>query len=247
MINMTDEDLLQEVEEQRNLMIAVSTGGPKIDEINMDYQRRRNRIRRALSSRGIDDPNPYADLWAWYGKWSSGDLPKYRSRRIFISKLYQPLIDRLNATINSTATAVFTKPTGWAVIDRDLGEMRRLLEKAENEPQYQAVGLLCREILITLAQQVYNSDIHRPVNGVEPSKTDAKRMLEAYTAHKLAGGRNEAARRHARTALGVANDLQHRRTADFRMSAMCAEATTSVVNLIAIISGRRDPEQNDDW
>jgi hypothetical protein len=35
--------------------------------------------------------------------------------------------------------------------------------------------------------------------------------------------------------------LQHKRTASFRDAALCSEATTSVVNLIAIIAGRRDP------
>jgi hypothetical protein len=57
---------------------------------------------------------------------------------------------------------------------------------------------------------------------------------------ELAGGINEAARRHAKATLDVANDLQHRRTATFRDAALCAEATTSVINLVAIISGRRN-------
>jgi len=50
----------------------------------------------------------------------------------------------------------------------------------------------------------------------------------------------EAIRKHAKVSLTLANDLTHRRTAEFRDAAMCAEATNSVVNIIAIISGRRD-------
>ena len=61
-----------------------------------------------------------------------------------------------------------------------------------------------------------------------------------YIAVELAGGPNESVRRHAKAALTLATDLQHHRTADYRQAALCAEATTSVVNLIAIISGRRD-------
>ena len=45
---------------------------------------------------------------------------------------------------------------------------------------------------------------------------------------------------NARAALSLANDLQHHRTADYREAALCAEATISVVNIAAIISGRRD-------
>jgi tryptophan 2,3-dioxygenase len=119
--------------------------------------------------------------------------------------------------------------------------MRRRLEQAKTELQFQSVGHIGREVLITLAQEVFDPSRHRSVDGVEPSRTDAKRMLEAYIATELAGPAQEAARRHARAALDVSNELQHRRTAAFRDAALCAEATTSVVNLVAIISGRRDP------
>ncbi len=67
-------------------------------------------------------------------------------------------------------------------------------------------------------------------------------MLEAYITVELAGGSNEEARRHVKASFALANSIQHRRTATFRDAALCAEATTSVINCIAIISGRRDPK-----
>jgi hypothetical protein len=67
-------------------------------------------------------------------------------------------------------------------------------------------------------------------------------MLEAYIAVELAGGANEEARRHVKSALDFANALQHRRTATFREAALCVESTAAVVNFIAIIAGRRDPQ-----
>lgn len=79
-----------------------------------------------------------------------------------------------------------------------------------------------------------------PRRTESPSETDAKRMLDSYIATELAGGPNEGLRRHAKAALSLANDLQHSRTADYRQAALCAEASTSVVNIVAIISGRRD-------
>lgn len=66
-------------------------------------------------------------------------------------------------------------------------------------------------------------------------------MIEAFIAVELAGSAAEEARRHARTALDLALRLQHQRTATFRDAAICMEATASVVNIIAIVSGRRDP------
>lgn len=52
-------------------------------------------------------------------------------------------------------------------------------------------------------------------------------------------GANEEARAHARAALRLALALQHKRTADFRIAALCAEATASVVNILAVLAGRR--------
>ena len=65
-------------------------------------------------------------------------------------------------------------------------------------------------------------------------------MLEIYIAYELSGKSNETHRRHAKVSLDMANMLQHRRTATLRDAALCAEATRTVVNIIAIISGRVD-------
>lgn len=58
--------LLQAIEEQRNLMIAVATGGPAIVTANYEYGQRRFAIKQALGELGIKDPNPYTDSWDWY-------------------------------------------------------------------------------------------------------------------------------------------------------------------------------------
>jgi hypothetical protein len=126
-------------------------------------------------------------------------------------------------------------------VDRGLHEARQRLAVATTEEQFQAVGLICRETLISLAQTVFDAERHPTLDGVSASDTDVKRMLEAYIARTLSGSANDASRRHARAALDLAKQLQHKRTATFRDAALCAEATTSVVNLIAIIDGQRDP------
>lgn len=236
-------DLMKDIDTQRSLMIAVATGGPRIQSVNAEYQDRRLRIREGLDERRIDDPNPFGDLWAWYGKWSSGDLPTYQSRRQFISELYASLLNQIRARESGGSGGREIEPTGWVKVDRGLHEARRRLEAATTEEQFQAVGLLCRETLISVAQTVFDPEQHPTPDGVTPSKTDAKRMLDAYISTTLSGNANEVSRRHAKAALDLANELQHKRTAIFRDAALCAEATTSVVNLIAIISGERDPEK----
>ncbi|WP_316237004.1 hypothetical protein [Bradyrhizobium sp. SZCCHNR1015] len=134
---------------------------------------------------------------------------------------------------------IFEEPTGWQKVDRQLQEMRLRLDSAETEEQYQGVGLLCREALISVAQQVYDPARHPLIDEKTPSDTDAKRMLEAIFEAELIGSSNEEARAHAKAAVRLALALQHKRFADFRTAALCAEGTWSVVNMLAIIAGRR--------
>ena len=82
---------------------------------------------------------------------------------------------------------------------------------------------------------------HPPVDGVVPSDKDAKRRLEAYIAVELGTNANEQARKHAKAALDLAVGLEHKRSATWRDAAMCLEATASVVRLLAMVEGRRDP------
>jgi len=134
---------------------------------------------------------------------------------------------------------VFTEPTGWQKVDRQIQEMRARLDAADSEEDWQTVGLLCRETLISVAQEVYDPISHPTLDGTDPSSTDAGRMLEAVIAAELRGSPNEEARIFARSALKLALALQHKRTADFRMAALCAEATIAVVNISAVLAGRR--------
>lgn len=237
----TIEELLTEIEAQRSVMISVATGGPRIQSVDKAYKERRSKIQTMLKERDLNDPNPFADLWTWYGKWSSGDLPSYQSRRQFVSDLYSQLVEHLKRGGPSRPSGMFDAPTGWSKVDRAVTEIRERLATASSEEQFQAVGLLCREALISLAQTVFDPARHPILDGVSVSKTDAKRMLEAYLAVELSGAENKIARQHAKAALDLANEIQHKRTAAFRQAALCAESTTAVVNLIAILSGQRDP------
>lgn len=134
---------------------------------------------------------------------------------------------------------VAVEPTGWEKVDRQRHEARLRLDEARNEEQFQAVGLLCREVLISVAQEVFDPARHPTTDGASPSPTDAARMLEAFLASELSGSANEEARAHAKASLKLALALQHKRTADGRMGALCLEATTSVVNIVAILCDRR--------
>jgi len=106
---------------------------------------------------------------------------------------------------------VLAEPTGWPKVDRQVQEVRSRVDAADSEEEFQAVGLLCREVLISLAQQVYDTEKHPTLDGVAPSTTDAGRMLEAFFSAELDGGANNEARAHAKAALKLALALQHKR------------------------------------
>jgi hypothetical protein len=237
---MSNEELIKSLDRLRNMMVSVSTGGPRIEEVNNEYKELYQATDEGLRERGIKNPNVYPDLWDWYGQWRSGDLPSYQSRRSFLSEIFTPLVKQVRELASGTRS-VTEEPTGWARIDRTAAEIRLRLASADSTEKFQAVGLLCREALISLAEAVYERSRHPPIDGIEPSTTDAKRMLESYLAIELGGATHEVARKHARASIDLAIELQHRRTAEFRQAALCVEATTSVINVIAIISGRRDP------
>ena len=231
----------EEIEAQRNLMVSVATGGPRINEVDDDYKRRRKSILTSLERLKLSDPNPYQSLWDWYAKWSSGDLPTYASRRQFLRDMFEPVFSALKGLEAGIRSAIVREPTGWFRVDRAIDKMRTQFAAAEDEEDFQQVGLLGREILISLGQAVYDPSRHLSTDGVSPSATDANRMLGAYIATEVAGGENKQLRRYAKAALDLALELQHERKADHRKAGLCTEATSSVVNIIAIISGRHDP------
>lgn len=224
----------------QNTMIAVATGGPGINEVNTEYKGWYDELTKLLGSLEFNNPIPYTDLWRWYGKWSSGDLPTYQSRREYIIGLIEPIKKALEDSNPMREIEI----TSWPRVDRTLSEIRIRLESASNEEQFQSIGLLCREALITLAKIVFDPDQHPKLeeDDAEPSPTDVKRMLDRYLGEEVAGGQNKFARKYARASFDLANKLQHDRDASHRDAILCAEATASVVNFVAIISGKRDPE-----
>lgn len=239
---MNDDDLVAVLDRMKATMIAVATGGPRIGEVQHEFAQNFDEVSSELGARAIDCVLPYRELWDWYGRWSSGDLPSWQSRRKFVSDLFGEQLRLVRSKRTPGSSAEELKPTGWARVDRNVTGIRSRLASATNEEDFQAVGLLCREALISLAQAVFDPAIHPTPDDVEKiSETDAKRMLESYISVALGGSVHEHERKHVKAAYDLATHLQHRRTASFREAATCVEATASTINLIAIIAGLRDP------
>jgi len=233
----TKEGLLKDVEFLKNTMISVATGGQRIQEINDTYKSKYHSVSKQLQRLQLQNPDPFLDLWDWYGKWSS-DFSTYRERRSYIREMFSSLIQILEETEAPEMISVTVNLTGWERIERSIQEIKKRQSEASKEEQFQVVGLLCRETIITLAQSVFDSEKHPILDGTKIGKTDAKRMLEAYIAVELSGSSNENLRRYAKTTLDLANELTHKRTATKRDSSLCSVATLSLINFIGTIEGR---------
>ncbi|WP_380874760.1 hypothetical protein [Sphingomonas sp. DBB INV C78] len=230
--------LLSELLIHRAMMIDVATGGARLQDVDDYYRAREVRIRQAIPG-GVTYDNPHVDLWAWYRHWSA-ELPQYKDRRFYVRQLFGPAIEAIAK--RSSLPSEPREATGWERVDRALSKARTQLETASAEEDWQAIGLLCREVIISLAQAVYDPAIHESLDGVRPSETDANRMLEAYIAHVFPGASNKEVRAHHRASLALALNLQHRRTATRQLAALCVEATASTTAVVSIIA-RANPDQ----
>jgi hypothetical protein len=235
--NVSKQDLLRDIEYLKNVMVSVATGGQRIQEADAEYQKTYNRVAIALKKVDVENPNVYRSLWDWNGKWKS-DFPTYQERKTYIKVMYEPVLSLFLDTEDEKLVDVKINLTGWERIKRGIIEINKREKQAENEEQFQAVGMLCRELIISLAQEVFNSGLHPSLDGVEISKTDAKRMLESYIAVALAGGDNEELRSYAKITNKLANTLTHKRTATKKEMMLCTSATFALVNFIGVLEDK---------
>ncbi len=156
-------------------------------------------------------------------------------RRMGEAKVRLTSVGWQKAEGSASMSAARFRQTDWTRVDRTVDEVRLRLATAETEEQCQAIGLLCREILISAGQAVSAVDPSSP-DGERPSETDAKALLEAFLSQRLQGSSTKVTRKYARAAWDLAVELQHKRTATAREAALCAEATAAAVNVVSILA-----------
>ena len=159
-----------------------------------------------------------SELPFFEGNQNAADLRKKLFER-YASFSVEPIIDQN------------IKVTGWERVDRSIEEMNNRLKMADTEEKYQAIGMLGRETLISIAQNVFVKGKHTSRDGVEIGPTDAKRMLEAYISYEL-NNESEKIIKYVRSAVDMSNQLTHDRNASKRAAGICVLAISSIANLI---------------
>ena len=233
--------LLPELIIHRAMMIDVSEGRQRIQEVDDYHGARQACVVEGRAAAGIPYANPHAGLWDWYHFWrEQGWERNWAARREYVRKIFAGPVAAAVGRVYKPSPVLEREPTGWERVDRSLAKARLQLNTAAVEEEWQAIGLVCREVLISLGQSVYDADLHGSEDdgGTKIGPSDARRQLWQWLYYEMPGSDNKEIRAHIKSSIDLALSLQHKRTATRQMAALCLEATSSAVAVVAIIAGR---------
>ena len=223
----------------KNYLISSGTGGVRFNDVDQDYQYLYDSINNKCKDLNIPYPNTFHSLWDWHAYYSK-NLPTYQSRREFINNEFSNLLEYFGHEHLSSVTDIMVELSDWERINRTVAKIKKDSVIARNEESFQQVGLLCREVIITLAENVYNNQVHgaKDEEGNIIGKTDAVRMIENYLGVKLSGSSNEELRKYAKDTNKLANMLTHKRNATKQDMLLTVNATIALINFIGIIENK---------
>lgn len=231
-------ELRQNIDIIRSILVSVATGGDRIPVVNDRYQTIHTTVKLMCGKMDIPYNNTFDSLWDWYGKWRA-DFPSYQERRHYISELFAPTLTSLD-NYKKSNVEVLVQLDDWSRIKRTIHKIKNDSLTAKNEEDFQTIGLLCREILISLGKIVYDParDGEFDDNGTKIGNADAERMISAYIKTKLGGKHNKELRDYAKASKDIANQLTHKSTATRRDMLLAMSSTISLVNFIGILEDK---------
>lgn len=121
----------------------------------------------------------------------------------------------------------------WFRVEQNLFSVRRRLQTAETIEDFQTVGTLCRETIISLGQAILTDRFSDSLPEV--SNTDAKLILLHYFQIELEGSSNSQFRAYLKSCYDLANALQHHRSANYTQAELCTEACANLVSMVRIL------------
>ena len=217
-------------------MVSVATGGNRIQEEEERYKKLHAQVGRDCKKLSLTYNNTFYSLWDWFGKWKA-DFPKYQERRIFINDLFAPTLAYFENTESYSNIETIVELDDWERIKRTVIKIKRESDNAKDEEDFQTIGLLCRDVIISLAQAVYNPMIHGATDdtGKQIGNADAVRMIGNYVSVKLNGSHNKELRAYAKATNDLANQLTHKRSATKKDMLLIVSSTIALINFIGII------------
>ena len=87
----------QDINEIKRLMIEVSTGEKRIQDVNDEYISLWQKTNEYFENNGLENPNTFSDLWEYYEYWKE-NLSSYSKRRVYVGNLYKSLSKKKGVT-----------------------------------------------------------------------------------------------------------------------------------------------------
>lgn len=158
---------------------------------------------------------------------------KIALRSIGISDFYEMEKYAKDTPLIESIINIGNRPEISNVVDR----IQESCSVADSEIDFQNIGNSCRNLIINLAQLVYNPTVHGEKNneGKTISKTDAKGMLTNYFNHTLSGSSNDEYRKYGKAVNDLVNMLTHKRNATKRDMLLTVSSTIAFVRFVMIL------------
>jgi len=231
-------EIRQKIDTIKNIMVSVATGGDRIQTVDERYQALNNNVKSMCDKLNITYNNTFDSLWDWFGKWKA-DFPTYQERREYIRELFYPTFASIDA-YKANNVEVLIQLDDWTRIKRTVAKIKSDSASAQNEEDFQTIGLLCRDVLISLAQAVYVPNMHgdKDEEGKPIGNADAVRMIGNYFNVKLKGKQTKELRDYAKASNAIANQLTHKRTATRTDMLLTMSSTIALINFIGILEDK---------
>jgi len=228
--------LKKNVETIKSIMVSVATGGNRIQDEDERYKKLHTQIERDCKKLNLTYNNSFYSLWDWFGKWKA-DFPTYQERRVFINELFAPTLAYFEEAESYNNIETIVELDDWERIKRTVIKIKRESNNAKDEEDFQTIGLLCRDVIISLAQAVYDPLIHGATDdtGKQIGNADAVRMIGNYVSVELNGSHNKELRAYAKATNDLANQLTHKRSATKKDMLLIVSSTIALINFIGII------------
>jgi hypothetical protein len=225
-----DSDALKRLlQAQANTIVAVGTGGGRIQNVDAKWQRDTRVLNANFRRLGLQPPFPWDGLWDWYGFYSQ-NLASYQERRTFLRDLTRAALAQLEqiearAGVHDPGAGDDT-PT-WENLNARIARLVEEYSIARERDGWQDVGRRSREILIDFGKLIADPDL--VPEGKEPPKgADAKAWFDLFLAAYASGRDKSELRSTMRSVWDLAQKVTHGDISDVDAYAS-AQATVLVV------------------
>jgi hypothetical protein len=162
---------------QRDLLITVALGEVPPGDADGEYRSRQEDLADGLVEAGLPSPFPWRSLWGWHTFYSQR-LATPIDQRAYVDLLADSVLSKLGAAHSEQEGDVLGwTAKSWNTISDRLKEVRRDLADAKTLDDYQDVGRRCREIVIAVANLLFD-DRMVPDSQTAPHGSNAKARID---------------------------------------------------------------------